>query len=171
MPRIAKEDNDFVSIEEGDAIFSNKVVDYRDQVNAQISICRMFLTVADTDGDLEKAEAAVDVLEALLVGQTKWDRDYNKEMQDLKKTHNKEFQSLPVKVRNRRLLTYKRKFLISKFKSLVNNANQKGYTFVEEIQDEIIVRGPRGAPLHLPQEEGLDLEKEQYDKYEAKKDG
>jgi hypothetical protein len=69
------------------------------------------------------------------------------------KRHKQEYSALP---RPKRILwaqAYNRKFLITKLSLLIDNATRKGYTYCEEVIDEIIVRGPGGERLGLKEDE------------------
>lgn len=147
------EASDFMGVDDAEELLSTKIIDYRGQVNAQIGACRIFLTVADTDNQLDQSAAAIDVLEALLVRQTKIDSDYRTKMEALRARHVKEFSKLSRKNQRLKEFSYKKKFLTSKLSLLINIATKKGYTYNEEVEDVINVRGERGASLPLPEEE------------------
>lgn len=117
---------------QGDDDVPTKVLDYRQLLSQQAWTTSMYLNQAHTKEQLVWAENAVTVLEALMVAQTK-DSRYQKHIRDLMISHRNMFGAMSPRVRRSSYIHMKRKFVMTKFRLLLDLMSRVGLSYIPEV--------------------------------------
>ena len=142
---------------DNESILSSKIIDFRSQINAQIGACRWGLTVSRSLTDIQQAGGAISVLTAMLVRQLKWDKKYNHGMNELCILHKQELQKMSTRRRDSMQAFMYKAFLIKKLSLIVDCATRKGFTYNEEVTEDIEVRAKRGIRKEMGEKERAEL--------------
>ena len=107
------------------------IVDFRFLINNQIDDSRKILTTASTEEQMNRAEQAVDVLEAMLVDAL--DDKYRDKLKLVKETHGQAKKLMKKKQYETNHLQLRFMYILRKWELLIESAGRKGFTIKKAV--------------------------------------
>ena len=133
----------------GDRI-PTRVVDYKQIITEQVQVCTQILNFAFSTADILNAENTVNVLESLVIRQTK-DEDYQTKLKQLIENHERRWKEMNKKERRLLFKHMKRQYIVSKFRLLMILISKVGLSYVAEVS--VLIDGKPDAPLFAKDED------------------
>jgi len=121
---------------QGEEDIPSRLINYGDTITRQTNIAAYFLTKAFTRSELVIAENAVNVLESLVIKQTK-DGQYQASLKNLNKNIIQQWSSLSHRDKKLLFTHYKRQFIFSKFRLLADLMARAGLSYIQDISVSI----------------------------------
>lgn len=108
-----------------------RTIDFKDQINHQISICRQYLNQAITKNTIDMAMEAINTLRSLLIYWVERDATYKKDWKEAEDKRNGILKALNKSEAEEKELTMNKELARKKFELLLNLATKKGFTVMK----------------------------------------